>query len=120
MFSGLYVKLIAAGLGLVAVLGTMWYVSNLQNQVQTLQHANTVLVDQGNVLAAKIVEQNNAVDAMKAEATARERAGAIAIAAAKAETAKAKKKATVIYKTPPSTPGDKCKSSLDLINGVTP
>lgn len=111
MLSGLYIKLIAAAIIVAAVLGAVWYVKHLQGQVADLTAQNTILVD-------KLKTQNDAIDALKVDADKRVKAGEEAVAAAKAETAKAKGKATIIYKTKPSTPGDACKSALDLVNGA--
>ncbi len=109
MFAGLYAKLIIAAIIVALVLGGVWYVRNLQNEVQTLTTEKALL-------ESKIVEQNAGIDALKKEADERLKAGEAAVAAAKEETKKAKGKATIIYKTKPSTPGDDCKSALDLIN----
>jgi hypothetical protein len=111
MLSGLYIKLIAAAVIVAAVLGAVWYVNDLQDQVSDLTTKNTLLTD-------KLKTQNDAIETWKAEADKRVAESAEAVAAAKAETAKAKGKATIIYKTKPSTPGDACKSALDLVNGA--
>jgi uncharacterized protein HemX len=112
MFAGMYAKLIGIAIIVAAVLGAVWYVNHLQDQVKTLTSANIVL-------ESKIKDQNDAVDALKKDADARVAAAEVAVAAAKDETVKAKKKATIIYKQAPSTPGDNCKSALDLVNGST-
>jgi hypothetical protein len=106
----MYVKLIAAGIIIAAVLGAVWYVNNLQDQVAELTTQNTVL-------SAKLKDQNDAIDVMKQDADARVKAGEALVAAAKEETKRAKGRSTIIYKTAPSTPGDDCKSALDLVNG---
>lgn len=111
MFAGIYLKLIAAAIIVAAVVGGYMYVRHLQDSVARLETENLVL-------GSKIKEQNDAVDAMKADEQARMKAAAAAIASAKAETKRAQGKATVIYKTIPSTPGDDCRSALDLINGT--
>jgi predicted nucleic acid-binding Zn-ribbon protein len=113
MFAGMYAKLIGIALIIAAVLSGVMYVRHLQKEVDTLTAANVVL-------ESKIKDQNDAVDALKKDADARVAAAQVAVQAAKDETVKAKKKATIIYKQPPSTPGDNCKSALDLVNGVTP
>ena len=109
MFAGLYVKLIAAAIVVAAVLGAVWYVKHLQSEVAELTTQNTVL-------SSKLQDQNNAIDALKEDADARLKAGEALVAAAKEETKKAKGRSTIIYKTKPSTPGDDCKSALDLVN----
>lgn len=117
MFAGLYARLIGIGLIVAAVMGAWWYVHHLQSEVKDLTAAKIVL-------ESKIKDQNDAVDALKKDADDRVKAGEVLVAAAKAETVKAKGKATVIYKTLPSQPGKTCeddrKSTLDLLNGVTP
>lgn len=109
MLTGLYAKLIAAAIIVAAVLGAVWYVTSLQNEVKELTTQNTLL-------SSKLKDQNDAIDLLKQDADARVKAGEEAVKAAKEETKKAKGRATVIYKTAPSTPGNDCKSALDLIN----
>jgi hypothetical protein len=118
MLSGLYAKLIGIGLIVSACVGALLYVSHLQHAVKDLEQQLITCAAQGNVLSQKILDQNAAVDAAKVVADKRVAEAKVLIDAAKAETVKAKKKATMIYKTPPSTPGNSCKSALDLINGV--
>lgn len=113
MLSGMYLKLIGAGLIVAVVLGGVWYVDGLQDQI-------TELTEKKIALETQISTQNAAIETWKAEADARLKAGEAALLAAQAETAVAKNKATIIYKWKPSTPGDDCKSALDLINGVAP
>jgi uncharacterized protein HemX len=112
MFAGMYAKLIGIALIVAAVLGGVMYVRHLQSKVETLTTEKAVL-------EGKVKDQNDAVDALKKDADARVAAAEVAVAAAKDETVKAKKKATIIYKQAPSTPGDNCKSALDLVNGST-
>ena len=109
MFAGTYARLIMIAVIVMAVLSGVWYVKHLQGQVEELTAKNIVLTQE-------IANQNAAVDALKKDADARVAAGEAAVKAAKAETAKAKGRAVIIYKKPPSTPGNDCKSSLDLIN----
>lgn len=111
MLTGMYIKLIAAGIIIAAVLGAVWYVNNLQDQVAELTTQNTVL-------SAKLKDQNDAIDVLKQDADTRLKAGEALIAAAQEETKKARGRSTIIYKTKPSTPGDDCKSALDLVNGA--
>jgi peptidoglycan hydrolase CwlO-like protein len=111
MFAGMYVKLIAAAIIVAAVLGGVFYVKHLQSSVAELTTENATLT-------SKLVDQNNAIDALKQDADARLKAGEALIAAAKEETKKAKGRSTIIYKTKPSTPGDDCKSALDLVNST--
>lgn len=118
MLTGLYAKLIDIGLIVATCLGAWWYVSHLQRTIKGLEQQLIICSAQGTVLTQKILDQNATVDAAKVEADTRVKAAKVQVDAAKAETVKAKKKAIVIYKTPPSTPGDSCKSALDLINGV--
>lgn len=105
----MYVRIVAVGLIVLAIVGGSWYVRNLQETVQELTAANTLLNQ-------TVANQNKAVDTLKKDADARVAASKTAIEVARAETKKAKAKATIIYKTLPSTPDDDCKSSLDLIN----
>lgn len=112
MLSGIYIKLIAGGIILAVVLGGWWYVSGLQNKVNTLTTEKAVL-------EGKILTQNAAIKSLQDEAIQQKKDNEAAVAAAKAETAAAKGRATIIYKTRPSDPSDPCKSALDLMNGVT-
>lgn len=111
MLSGMYIKLIAASLIIAAVLGGVFYVRGLQGKVEDLTAQKIVLETQ-------ISTQNAAIETWKTDADARLKAGEAALLAAQAETVLAKNKATIIYKWKPSTPGDACKSALDLVNGV--
>ena len=115
MLSGLYARLIGLAVILAALAGAWFYVHHLQTEVATLTTAKTLL-------EGKIKDQNDAVEALKRDADARLATAQAAIDAAKAETVAAKKKATIIYKTQPSTPGASCdadrKSTLDLLNGA--
>lgn len=112
MFAGMYAKLIGIALIVAAVLGGVLYVRNLQSKVQTLTTEKAVI-------EGKLKDQNDAIDVLKKDADVRLAAAQVAIDAAKDETVKAKKKAGIIYKLPPSTPGDNCKSALDLVNGAS-
>ena len=111
MLAGIYIKLIAAAIIVAAVVGGYLYVRNLQDTV-------TELTVQMEVCGGKVRDQNAAIEALRLNAEARQKAAEVAIAEARAQTKKAQGKATVIYKTAPSTPGDDCKSALDLINGT--
>ena len=121
MLTGLYAKAIMAAVIAAMVAGAFWYVSNLKSTIKDLEQQLIVCVAQGNVLSQKILDQNAAADAFKADADKRLAAASIDLAAAREAAKKAKGKATVIYKTAPSTPGATCeadrKSALDLING---
>ena len=112
MFAGMYARVIIIGLIVASVLGAWWYVSNLRSE-------NAELLKAKIELEAKIIDQNAGIEALKTEGEQRLAAAKVEIEAAEAATVAAKKKATVIYKTKPSTPGDNCKSALDIINGVT-
>ena len=110
MFSDIKIKLILLAVVLVAIFGAYKYVTGLQDKVTNLQAEVTTL-------STKLQTQNDAIIQMKKDATAR-------IDSHKAELANAKKladaskgKAQIIYKIKPSTPGDMCKSALDMING---
>lgn len=109
MLAGLYAKLITAAAIIALVLAGVFYVKRLQAKVEHLTAENTLLQQ-------SVKEQNDAVDQLKKDADARVKAGEAAIAAAQEATKKAKGKATIIYKSKPSTPGNDCKSALDLIN----
>lgn len=111
MFSGLYARLIAVAVVIAIVFGALAYVRGLKSENAELKGENIVL-------STKLKSQNDAIEQWKAEADARLAAAQADLEKAKEEAAKAKGKATIIYKTKPSTPGDACKSALDLINGV--
>lgn len=109
MFVGMYSRLIGIGLIVSAVLGTWWYVSSLRAEVEDLRMKKSVL-------ESKIADQNEAVLSLQRDGEQRLAAAKIEIEAAQAATVSAKKKATIIYKQSPSTPGNDCKSALDLVN----
>ena len=110
MFAGMYLKLIALAIVVAAVLGGIWYVHHLQSEVKDLTTQNVTL-------STKLEQQNAAVIAFKEDADKRLAAGQAELTKAQAEAAKNKATARIIYKTKPSTPGDLCKSALDLVNG---
>lgn len=111
MFTGLYVK-IAVGAAIVAALFFgVQYVRGLQDTVEELGKQNAVLNE-------KISDQNSAIELLSLEAKERLVAAQAEIEKAQAATVEARKRARIIYRTPPSTPGDSCKSALDLVNGV--
>jgi len=112
MFTGLYARLISLGVILAILVGAYTYVSHLQT-------LNTKLTAQNIVLTTKINGQNAAIEQLGKDSIAQIEAGKIEIAAAIAQASKNKAVAQIIYKSAPSTPSDLCKSSLDLINGVT-
>lgn len=105
---------LALGLAVIAflIIGWQWW-SN-----ETLSEKITKLEKENADLVTKIRVQNAAVEQIKIEADEKLAAAKKDIEAAKKTADVHREKATVIYKTIPSTPGDDCKSSLDLINGV--
>lgn len=103
-------KLIVIAIAIAAIVGTYFYVRHLQNTNSDLEK-DIVILD------AKIADQNAAVQALKKEGDVRLAAAQKDLESAKVEASKGKAKARVIYKTAPSTPGNDCKSALDLING---
>ena len=120
MFAGMYAKLIAAALVVALILGGIWYVKHLQNEVADLTQQVATLNAQNAALTTSIHQQNDAIGALKTEADTRLAAAAVELAKAKAATKAAQGRATVIYKQPPSTPGNDCKSTLDLLNSAAP
>jgi cell division protein FtsB len=118
MFTGLYAKLIALALVVSLVLGGIWYVKHLQAEVADLTQQVSTLTAQNAQLTASIEHQNAAVQALKEEGAARLAAAAVELAKSKAATKAAQARAGVIYKQPPSTPGNDCKSTLDLLNSA--
>lgn len=111
MFAGIYLKLIAAAVIVAAVLGGYMYVKHLQNENQRLTQELAIV-------GSKLSDQNAAVARLKTESDERLAAAQKDLQLAQAEAAKGKNRARVIYKSVPSTPGDDCKSALDLMNGV--
>ncbi len=111
MFSGLYVRIAAIAVLVVALLGAVWYVHGLRSKIEDLEGQKTVL-------ETKLKSQNDAIEQLKTDSDARIAAAQAELDKAKEEAEKAKGKATIIYKTKPSTPSDYCKSALDLVNGV--
>lgn len=109
MLNTLYLKLIGLGLVVVLVLSGVWYVRHLQTEVGALKADKAEL-------SAKIQLQNAAVEKLKTDADARVAAGEVKVAAAETAASAARGRATIIYKSKPSTPNDLCKSALDLLN----
>jgi cell division protein FtsB len=116
----MYAKLIAVALVVAIVLGGIWYVKHLQAEVADLTQQVSTLTAQNAALTASIRVQNDAIDTLKKEGETRLAAAAVELAKAKAATKAAQGRATVIYKQPPSTPGNDCKSTLDLLNSAAP
>lgn len=112
MFTGLYARLIGLGVVLVIIVGAYAYVSHLRT-------LNTELTAQNLILTTKINDQNAAIEQLGKDSLARIEAGKIELVAAALEASKNKAKAQIIYRSMPSMPNDLCRSSLDLINGVT-
>jgi tRNA A37 N6-isopentenylltransferase MiaA len=110
MISGLYARLIGLAVIIALIGGTLFYIHKLNGKI-------TDLTTQNAALTTKIEIQNAAVLQLKADSDKRVADAKVAVAAAQAQAAKNKAKATVIYKTTPSTPGNACKSALDLVNG---
>lgn len=94
---------------LVVFVGLGWYAHHEHAQNEGLQY-------QIQLLNSHIKDQNDAVTALKKDGDARLAAAQNDLRAAQAKAQAVQQKATVIYKTLPSTPGDTCKSSLDLLN----
>lgn len=111
MLSPLMFKFIGALVVIAALFGAYKYVGHLKNEINELQTANTVL-------STTLKTQNDAIDKLKKEADERLKSHEKELEQAKKEAQEHQGKAQVIYKTKPSTPGDGCKSALDLVNGV--
>lgn len=110
MFSTLTAKLIALGIVVAMTIGGWMYVTGLQDQVAQLEKDKVVLVE-------KINTQNAAVLAIKKTADKKAEEAKADIEKAKAKADKATADAKAYYRAKPSTPADRCKSALDLING---
>lgn len=108
--SPLQMKLAGVLLVSLAAVSTVLYVRHLKNELADVTAQKVQVETQLNL-------QNAAIKQMKADSDAREAAAKEAIAQAKAQADATRAKATVIYKTSPSKPGDLCSSALDLING---
>ena len=109
MLAGLNLKIIGLLVVFAAILGAGWYIKRLQSQVEGLTTEKIVLEN-------SIKIQNAAIDQLKVDSDARLAQAEIALKAAQDAVEKAKGRARIIYKTKPSTPGNDCKSALDLIN----
>jgi hypothetical protein len=107
-----YLRLAGYAAVCAAVLGAYFYVTHLQKEVKTLTADKQALVNE-------IAVQNDAIQRFKQFADDRVKAAEAELAKAAEETRKARAKATIIYRTAPSKPGDDCGSALDLINGGT-
>lgn len=110
MFSTLTAKLVALGI-VVAMTITGWmYVTGLQDDVARLETEKAVLVE-------KVKDQNEAILSIEENAKLRQKAAAKDLEAAAKVAERAKADAQAYYRAKPSTPADRCKSALDLING---
>lgn len=103
-------KLIAAGLILLAVFGVFKYIKGLNTEISNLRDEKTQLETKLNI-------QNTAILQMKKEADERALSYKSELEQAQKQVDEAKKKAGTIYKAQPSTPNNSCKSALDLMNG---
>lgn len=110
MLNSLYARLVGTLILVLMVWGGYMYISNLKTEILDL---NQKLASTQTLLTARITE----LETIKKDAQARLDAAQIELDAAKIETSKAQQRARIIYKKPPSTPGDACKSALDLVNG---
>jgi len=127
MISTLYLKLAGAAAVLALVGGAYLYVSHLRSSVETLKTAavqREMYVNQQTdkiaSLGQTLKDQNDAVDALRAEGAARLKQAAADLAVAKRAAVAAKASAQTIFITKPSTPDDLCKSALDLLNASQP
>lgn len=109
MLSTLYVKLISGAALVLALWAGYSYVTGLQDKVATLGKDNAVLVEKLNTCSGMQL-------ALKKTAEARVAAHAAQLKEAEEANKKALAKAKNYYTAKPSTPGDDCKSALDLIN----
>lgn len=110
MLNSLYTRLVGTLILVLTVWGGYMYISNLKTEILDL---NQKLASTQTLLTARITE----LETIKKDAHLRLEAAKSELNAAKSETAKAQQRARAIYKKPPSTPGDACKSALDLVNG---
>lgn len=110
------VLLIAAGLAVIIVVVT---IKTISAKFDYLQTENGRLRGDNAVLTQKITDQNAAIDTWKKEADARLAAAQFELLQAKAARAAAETRAKSISTAKPSTPGNDCKSTLDLLNGVS-
>lgn len=102
------IKVVAACVVAALVVSVGVYVHNLRSEIKSLQEANVSL-------STKLSVQNAAILQMKADADVRLKAAEASLAQAKEAAQKHQTKATVIYKTRPSS-DDTCKDALELIN----
>ncbi len=110
MFGTTQFKIIAVVVLALAAYGGYRYVNNLHDE-------NVRLTAENAIISQKLTEQNEAIEAWKKEADAKLAAAQDEIEKAKKETAAARTRAQSFFRAKPSTPGDACKSALDLING---
>lgn len=110
MFSTLTTKLIAIGIVVAITIAGWMYVTGLQDKVAQLEQEKAVLV-------VKVKDQNDAILSIEENAKLRAKAAAKDLEAAAKIAEKAKADAQAYYRAKPSTPADRCKSALDLING---
>jgi len=114
--SALYTRLIGVGL-IVLVLGAAFlYVNGLKKKIVNLNKEIVSLTQQNTILSTTLKSQNDAIAQLKIDTDARVEAGRIEVQKATALAAKNKAQAKIIYKKTPSTPGNDCKSALDLVN----
>ena len=103
-------KLAGAALGVLAIASAVFYVRHLKTDLQAAREKVTEL-------QVKLKVQNEAILQMKKDSDAREIASKEMLEVAKKDADSARVRASSIHKAQPSTPGNDCKSALDLING---
>lgn len=110
MIQTLYIKLIAVAVVATVTIGAVQYVRGLKSD---LEKCSTEKIQ----LETAIGLQNDAIEVLRKEGEERLQKAQQDLDAAKKEAEKNKNAARVIYRATPSTPGDSCKSALDLVNG---
>ena len=104
----LEIKLAVIAVLLAISSGVGLYVRHLQGNIVKLN--NEVFV-----LQSAINDQNKSIDKMKKDGDAREQKLIVLQSEAKIKSSVQMKKATVIYKSVPSVPGNDCLSALELV-----
>lgn len=110
-------KLIGIALVALALAGVGFYVWRLKSEIGDLHDQLKTVTEERDTARADVRLQNLSIEKMKQDSIARELAGKALIEQAQKAAQENKSKATVIYKTKPSKPGDSCQSALDLVNG---
>lgn len=111
MLNSLYMRVAGLLMLMLLICAAYLYISNLKTDLAAAQQK----LSETNVL---LDTRTAELELIKKDAQVRLNTAQAALDTARSETIKAQQRARAIYKKAPSTPGDACKSALDLINHI--